>query len=195
MQKTQEMWVQSLSREDPLENEIATHPSIPAWKIPWTKPGRLLSMGSKRVRHHITWAWKGEKALFFLSTYLNSTGKYWNYMWKSSFMLGRSDLGAWAASPALFLPFDCKTWSLLSIKEGRWTAPGRSGRTSFCHQRANVSALWEVNCPPIFRQERKSPWFTLQRIICLEGAEKGPPGILFSFPFDLGDSVGLTGFI
>ena len=69
----------------------------------------------------------------FLSTYLNSTGKYWNYMWKSSFMLGRSDLGAWAAwaaSPGLFLPCDYKTWSLLSIKEGRWTAPGRNGRTS-----------------------------------------------------------------
>ena len=31
---------------------MATHSSIPAWKIPWTKePGRLQSMGSQRVRH------------------------------------------------------------------------------------------------------------------------------------------------
>ena len=38
--------VQSLSREDPLEKEMATHSSILAWKIPWTgEPGRLQSMG------------------------------------------------------------------------------------------------------------------------------------------------------
>ena len=42
--------VQSL--EDPLEQEIATHSSILAWKIPWTeKPGRLQAMGSQRVGH------------------------------------------------------------------------------------------------------------------------------------------------
>ena len=43
MQKTQ---VQSLSQEDPLEEEMATHSSILAWKIPWTEePGRIQSMG------------------------------------------------------------------------------------------------------------------------------------------------------
>ena len=48
----QETWVQSLGWEDPLEKEMAAHSSIPAWKIPWTaEPGRLLSMGSQRVRH------------------------------------------------------------------------------------------------------------------------------------------------
>ena len=46
------MWVQSLSRDDPLEKEMATHSSIFAWRIPWTKePGRLQSMGSQRVGH------------------------------------------------------------------------------------------------------------------------------------------------
>ena len=36
----QETWVQSLGREDPLEGEMATHPSIVAWEIPWTQgPG------------------------------------------------------------------------------------------------------------------------------------------------------------
>ena len=41
---TQETWVQSLGREDPLEKEMATHSSILAWKIPWKeKPGRLHS--------------------------------------------------------------------------------------------------------------------------------------------------------
>ena len=44
--------VQSLSREDPLEKEMAPHSSIFAWKIPWTEDsGRLQSKGSQRVRH------------------------------------------------------------------------------------------------------------------------------------------------
>ena len=47
-----ETWVRSLGREDPLEEEVATHSSILAWKIPWTEePGRLPSMGSQRVGH------------------------------------------------------------------------------------------------------------------------------------------------
>ena len=41
-----ESWVRSLSWEDPLEKEMATHFSILAWEIPWTEePGRLQSMG------------------------------------------------------------------------------------------------------------------------------------------------------
>ena len=48
----QEIRVQSLSREDPLEKEMATHSSILAWRIPWREePGRLQSMGSLRVGH------------------------------------------------------------------------------------------------------------------------------------------------
>ena len=48
----QEMQVQSLGLEDPLEKEMATHSSILAWKIPCTEePGRLQSTGSQRVRH------------------------------------------------------------------------------------------------------------------------------------------------
>ena len=48
----QETWVRSLSREDPLEKEIATHSNILAWRIPWTEePGRLQSTGLQRVRH------------------------------------------------------------------------------------------------------------------------------------------------
>ena len=49
---TQDTWVQSLGWEDPLENEIATHSSILAWRIPWIEdPCRLPSTGSQRVRH------------------------------------------------------------------------------------------------------------------------------------------------
>ena len=49
----QEMQVQSMGQENPLEKEMATHSSILAWKTPWMEePGRLQSMGSQRVRHH-----------------------------------------------------------------------------------------------------------------------------------------------
>ena len=46
------MWVSSLGQEDPLEEGMAIHSSILAWRIPWTEePGGLLSMGSHRVGH------------------------------------------------------------------------------------------------------------------------------------------------
>ena len=45
------MWVQSLDQEVPLEEEMATHSSILAWRIPWTdEAGGLQSMGSQKVR-------------------------------------------------------------------------------------------------------------------------------------------------
>ena len=47
----QEILVQSLGLEDPLEKGMATHSSIVAWRIPWTEePGRLQSMWSHSVR-------------------------------------------------------------------------------------------------------------------------------------------------
>ena len=48
----QETLVRSLGQEDPLENGMATHFTILAWKIPWTKePGGLQSMELQRIRH------------------------------------------------------------------------------------------------------------------------------------------------
>ena len=52
MQKIQKAQVQSLGQKDPLEEEMANHSSILAWRIPWTEePGGLQSMGLPRVRH------------------------------------------------------------------------------------------------------------------------------------------------
>ena len=65
---TRETWVQSLGWEDRPEEEMATHSSILAWRIPWTEePGAVQSTGSQRVSHNWsdlahahhsgTWVW------------------------------------------------------------------------------------------------------------------------------------------
>ena len=55
MQETQETQVQFLGQEDPLEEDMATHSSIIAWRIPWTEdPGGLQSIELQRVGH----AWR-----------------------------------------------------------------------------------------------------------------------------------------
>ena len=52
MREMQEMRVQSLAQEDPLEKEMATHSSILAMKISWTEePGGLQSMGLQITGH------------------------------------------------------------------------------------------------------------------------------------------------
>ena len=63
IQETQAIHVRSLGQEDPLEEEMATHSSILAWKIPWTEDsGGLQPRGSQRVGHD--WA---NFHLFFFS--------------------------------------------------------------------------------------------------------------------------------
>ena len=57
MQETQETWVWYLGWEDPLEEGMAIHSSILAWRIPWSEePGGLQSIGSWRIGHN--WATK-----------------------------------------------------------------------------------------------------------------------------------------
>ena len=59
MQETREIQVRSLGQEDSLEEKMATHSSILAWRIPLTEePGGLQSKGSRRVRHN----WVNEHA-------------------------------------------------------------------------------------------------------------------------------------
>ena len=56
-----------MGQENPLEREMATHSNILAWKFPWTEePGRLQSMGLKRVGHN----WVTEQAHHILVTQL-----------------------------------------------------------------------------------------------------------------------------
>ena len=50
--RRKEALIQSLGREEPLEEGMATHSTLLAWKIPWTEePGALQSIGSRRVKH------------------------------------------------------------------------------------------------------------------------------------------------
>ena len=51
----QETWVRSLGWEDPLEEDMATHSSFLAWRIPWTeRPGGIRSIGPQRVTNEVT---------------------------------------------------------------------------------------------------------------------------------------------
>ena len=64
----QEIQVQSLGLEDPLEEEMASHSSILVLEIPWTeKPGRLQSTRSQRVRHN----WAHNSSLNMVSPWLS----------------------------------------------------------------------------------------------------------------------------
>ena len=88
----QETWVQSLGQEDPLENIMAAHSSILAWRIPWTEePGRLQSMGLQRVGHDwvtftLCWLYKiGSEVSESRSVVSNSLRSHGLYsLWNSS---------------------------------------------------------------------------------------------------------------
>ena len=64
-----ETWVPSLGRNDPLEEEMATHYSILAWRIPWTEePGGLVHGVAK------SWTWLSELThtfVFFKNTFVH----------------------------------------------------------------------------------------------------------------------------
>ena len=75
MQKTiwnAETGFQFLGHENPLEKKMATHSSLPAWKIPWTEElGWLQSMGLQRVRHN--WAHIQNKGKVISCSFLSLT--------------------------------------------------------------------------------------------------------------------------
>ena len=52
VKEMQEIWVRSLGWKDPLEESMAAHSSILAWRVPWTEePGGLQSIESQKVGH------------------------------------------------------------------------------------------------------------------------------------------------
>ena len=76
MQELQEPWVRFLGQEDPLEEGMAAHSSILAWRIPWTgEAGRLLFTGSQRVGHD--WCDLAQHCTDFFATANNAAGNMW----------------------------------------------------------------------------------------------------------------------
>ena len=97
MQQLQETWIWSLGQEDSLEEGMATHSSIFAWRILWTEePGGLWSMGSQRVRHD--WI---DLALsppqFFLPRLPSLRNLFWFQYWSELWPLSR-DAALWPDS-------------------------------------------------------------------------------------------------
>ena len=83
----QEIQVQSLGQEDPLEKGMATHSSIPARRIPWTEePGGLQSMESHRVGHDWVTNTQAVHSLRYLQAVIVAlstvlvTGAYWFFL-------------------------------------------------------------------------------------------------------------------
>ena len=88
-----ETWVQSLGWDDPLEKAMATHSSIPTWKIPWTEePGKLQSMGSQSdttaLLHFLSFIWKhnARKGVMYIHTYKFYIYTYYLYKYIHVFM-------------------------------------------------------------------------------------------------------------
>ena len=62
MQEMQESRVQSLDQEDSLEQGMATHTSVLAWRMSWTEePGGLQSMGLQRIGHDLPCVWNSDQ--------------------------------------------------------------------------------------------------------------------------------------
>ena len=102
MQEMQEMRVQYLGWEDPLEEGMATHSSVLARRIPWTEgPGGLQSMGLQRVRHQ--WA--------PTQPFPNVKLHYWifNLFWTLNLPTHSEGLFKIAVMAIIFLTFE--TWT------------------------------------------------------------------------------------
>ena len=83
----QETWVRSLGLEDPLEKEMAIHSNTIAWKIPWTEePGRLQSMGSRRVGYD--WATSFSLSLYHIFIVIYDF--LHKFPWSNSFSYGQT---------------------------------------------------------------------------------------------------------
>ena len=126
------MQIWSLSQEDPLEEEMASHPSILAWRIPWTEePGRLHFIGLHRVGHdwrdlaHTVCAKPSEKCYI-----LNPHGCLWRWTPSSSLFYQGRNRGS-------------ERWSDPMIQNGVWTllliSEYKENNTSVIHGRTLIS--------------------------------------------------------
>ena len=115
------IWVLSLGQEDPLEEGMATHSSILAWRIPWTEePGELQSMGSQRVRHD----W-GTNTFTFITLWRREFLKasFWHWLVFNCWIYGFGVQRAWLhifSMGMVLIPVSC-TMSRTSIHSSSGT--------------------------------------------------------------------------
>ena len=126
------MWAPSLSQEDPLEEKMATHSNIFAWRIPWTEePGELQFMGLQRIRHN--WAtahtWNVDTCLAFLPEFLVTDNSV-----QTTQMSFRQSLPS---------PVDMQT------QEGKPAQSDQQSRNNWGHWVSESASLWlPVMFPP-----------------------------------------------
>ena len=146
----QEMWVQSLGQEDPLEEEMATHSSILAWKIPGTEePCGLQSIVSQRagqdsVTEHISKCvqlcpfnkmllWGGNPGVSMTS------GPNWWHMW----ILRRTRLNSLLVFPVKFLiGFQAKKSSKTVLASSIWVSHWTKGHVFMACLFTKISPWW-----------------------------------------------------
>ena len=149
-----ETWVWSLGGEDPLEEGMATHSSILAWRIPWTEePGGLQSMGSQRVGHD--WATK-HIFFFFLKHILLIVKREVHKVSHINILLLRAILITvmgmykvlYVAYYRTFLLFwDCDTIELFFLKDKLEASlePGKKYNRTGKGQEIMLGPIWEMS--------------------------------------------------
>ena len=146
MQKIEKMWVPSLVQEDPLEKQMATHPSILSWEILWTEEtGRLQSIGSQRAGHY---------------------GAH-RHMWPLGW--GMRDLVSWSGiepGPLALEAWSLSHWTIREVPQPPpsqislyvdWLFPGGSDGKSLCLQRRTPRFDPCVRKMPWRRKRRPTP--------------------------------------
>ena len=109
----QETWVQPLGWEDPLENRMATHSSILAWRIPWTgEPGGLQSMGSQTAGHD--WATKHP-----LTLVITTHSQLWSTHFHQHYRYGAVFLFVYKFSGSTACPLSKCFFFFFPTEEGR----------------------------------------------------------------------------
>ena len=107
----QEIWVPSLGREDPLEEEMAIHSSILAWEIPWIEePGGLQSMGSQKVGQDWVTKQEGAPPVWLLSW---DNSLFWPWTWPNT----SAPSGTWAY---WLLDWNLTSLALLVLRPSDW---------------------------------------------------------------------------
>jgi len=152
MQEMQETWVQPLGQEDPLEEGMATHSSILAWRIPWTEElGGLQSMGSQRVRYD----WAAKHTPCYIYTHYNRIKKESKLINQHINMLiprAHWALKMWPVQAEMCseCQFRVFTRCTLNLSTGTWIL-NMKGEYKITHESFTLIACWNDNTWDIWK--------------------------------------------